>query len=98
MISTFFTKCSLIYPQNPDPDPDNNFLTKVLSGPQPSCHSTCTGTGITFEVESVPDEEGDLLDGDLLVGGEDDWLHLLVLAQHPDEQPGQVCNELKGIK
>ncbi len=48
-------------------------------------------TGFTFEVEGVSDEEGDLLDGDLLVGGEDDWLHLLVLAQHPDEQPGQVC-------
>ena len=49
-------------------------------------------------MEGVPDEEGDLLDGDLLVGGEDDWLHLLVLAQHPDEQSGQVCREFKGIK
>jgi len=45
---------------------------------------------ITFKIDGVPDEEGDVLDGDLLVGGEDDGLHLRVLAQHPDEQPGQV--------
>ena len=44
----------------------------------------------TFKLESIPDEEGDLLDGDLLVGGEDNGLYLLVLPQHPDEQLGQV--------
>jgi hypothetical protein len=67
----------------------SEFSLKTITDPQPCS----TGTGFTFEVEGVPDEEGDLLDGDLLVGGEDDGLHLLVLPQHPDEQPGQVCKE-----
>jgi hypothetical protein len=52
----------------------------------------------TFELESIPYKEGDLLDRDLLVRGQNDGIYLLVLPQHPDKQLGQVCRPIKGSR